>query len=221
MKMTDTAGRDRLYYQQQRALLATVHNAWAAATAASDDLRSRLEELDELAEAIAFEVTDAGVQHRYSGQPVPWMQQRIGEHVKAVSTAAERLRFAADDLHESANDAGGMSRLAHVAIGHRALVAEAVRVVASHRPDRELEQVDWQRVDGVVAGIERLEERHAAELREELETDLADHDQLLADLRASGLGKLADRIDKDPRLQRALRTMRHCVSEGGQSARRF
>jgi len=143
MKMTDTAGRDRLYYQQQRALLATVHNAWAAATAASDDLRSRLEELDELAEAIAFEVTDAGVQHRYSGQPVPWMQQRIGEHVKAVSTAAERLRFAADDLHESANDAGGMSRLAHVAIGHRALVAEAVRVVASHRPD-----ANWNRWTG-------------------------------------------------------------------------
>ncbi|SDQ64054.1 hypothetical protein SAMN05428982_1926 [Pseudoxanthomonas sp. CF385] len=211
MNMTDTAGRDRLYFQRQRALLATVHNAWADATAASDELRSRLEDLDELAEAIAFEVTDSGVQHRYSGQPVPWMQQRIGDHVKAVRIAAERLRLAADDLHDSANDAGGMPRLAHVAIGHRALVAEAVRVVASHRPDRELEQVDWKRVDAVVAGIERLEERDAAELREELEADLRDHDQRLADLRASGLDKLAERIDRDPRLQRALATMREFV----------
>lgn len=211
MKMTDTVGRDRLYYQQQRALLASGHNAWAAATAASAELRSRLEDLDELAEAIAFEVTDSGVQHRYSGQPVPWMQQRIGDHVKAVRTAAERLRLAADDLHDSSHDAGGMARLAHVAIGHRALVAEAVRVVASYRPDRELEQVDWQRVDAVVAGIERLEERDVAELREELEADLRYHDQWLVDLRANGLAALAERLDADPRIQRMLRTMRDFV----------
>jgi hypothetical protein len=211
MKMTDIAGRDRLYYQQQRALLATTHNAWAAVTAASDELRSRLEDLDELAESIAFEVADSGVQHRYSGQPVPWMQQRVGEHVKAVRIAAERLRLAADDLHDSANDAGGMSRLAHVALGHRALAAEALRVLASYRPGRELEQVDWQRVDAVVAGIERLEQRDAAELHEELEVDLRAHDQWLADLRASGSDMQADRIESDPRLQRALRTMREDV----------
>lgn len=213
MTTTNATCRDRLYYQEQRARLATFHNAWAAATAASDDLRSRLEDLDELAEAIAFELSESGVQHRYSGQPVPWMQQRIGEHVKAVRIAAERLRLAADDLHDSAHDAGGMSRLAHVAIGHRALVAEAVRVVASYRPDRELEQVDWQRVDAVVAGIERLEERDAAELREELEADLRDHDKRLADLRASGRAGLAERIEADPRLQRALQTMREYVAK--------
>jgi hypothetical protein len=86
-------------------------------------------------------------------------------------------------------------------------------VVASHRPDRELERVDWQRVDTVVAGIERLEERDAAELREELKTDLRDHDQRLADLRASGLGKLADRLERDPRLQRALGAMRAFVED--------
>lgn len=208
MKMTDTAGRDRPYFQRQRALLANAHNAWAAATAASDDLRSRLDELDELAEAIAFEVTDSGVQHRYSGQPVPWMQQRIGDHVKAVRVAAERLRLAADDMHDSANDAGGMCRIAHAALGHRALVTEALRVVASYRPDRDLEPVDWKRVDAVVAGIERLEERDAAELREGLAADLRDHDQRLADLRGSGRGALADRLDADPALQRALARMR-------------
>ena len=213
MTTTNATGRDRLYYKQQRALLATVHNAWAAATAASAELRSRLEDLDEFAEAIAFEAAGAGVQHRYSGQPVPWMQQRMGDHVKAVRVAAERLRFAADDLHDSATDSGDMPRLVHVSLGHRALVAEAVRVIASHRPDRELEQVDWKRVEAVVAGIERLEERDAAELREELDADLRDHDQRLADLRASGRDKLADRIDRDPRLQRVLRTMREYVAE--------
>ncbi|PZQ31177.1 MAG: hypothetical protein DI562_05705 [Stenotrophomonas acidaminiphila] len=64
-----------------------------------------------------------------------------------------------------------------------------------------------------VPGIERLEERDAAELREELEADLRDHHQRLADLRASDLGALADRLDADPRLQGALSTMRAFVED--------
>ncbi|HEL3813952.1 TPA: DUF4102 domain-containing protein [Stenotrophomonas maltophilia] len=87
------------------------------------------------------------------------------------------------------------------------------RVVASHRPDTELAQVDWARVDAIVAGIRRLEEHDTTELRDDLAADLRDHNQRLVDLRAAGLGKLADRLEADPRLQRALKQMREFTAQ--------
>lgn len=144
--------------------------------------------------------------HRAGGQafPVPWMQQQFGAAIGTVAAAAERLQFAATDLESAANDAGNMYRLAHIARGHLALVAEAQRVVESFRPGRERAQVDWKRVDAVVAGIQRLEELDGAELREELEVDLRAHAQRLADIRANGRTALADCLDAAPRLHRAL-----------------
>jgi hypothetical protein len=210
---TDATGRDRLYFSQQRALLTAVHHAWACATTFSVELRQRLDHLDELHESVDLERAGCNVQHRFSGEPVPWMQQQFGPAVGAVAAAAERLQFAAADLESAANDAGNMHRLAHIARGHLALVAEAQRVVESFRPGRERTQVDWKRVDAVVAGIESLEARDAAELSKELEADLRYHDQRLADLRATGSAAMADRTDTDPCIQRALRTMREYVAE--------
>ena len=216
MNMTDTAGRDRLYFQQQHALLVSAHNAYRDAGGLADELLQRLDELDELDEGLTFEMTGGGIVHRYAGQPIAWMQQRIGEHVRAVATAAHRLKVAAEDLEQAAADAGDQPRLAHIGRGYVALVVEARRVVTSYRPDREMEQVNWMRVYTIKDGIKRLEDLHDADLRDDLAATLEVHDQRLVDLRASGLGKLADRIDRDQRLQRALRTMRaHLAKETG------
>lgn len=208
---TDAAGRDRLYFSQQRALITAVHHAWACTTTFSVELRQRLDHLDELHESVDLEQAGCNVQHRFSGEPVPWMQQQFGPAVGAVAAAAERLQFAAVDLESAANDAGNMHRLAHIARGHLALVAEAQRVAESFRPGRERAQVDWKRVDGVVAGIQRLADLADAELRDELRHELRTHEQQLVELRAVRLVKLADRLDGDPSLQRALRTMREFV----------
>jgi hypothetical protein len=208
---TNTRVRDRLYFQQQHALLNASYKAFRDAGDLAKELLQRLDELDELDEGLTFEMTGGGITHRYSGSPVPWMQQRLGEHVRAVATAAQRLRVAAEDLEQSATDAGGHPRLAHIGRGYMALALEARRVVDSYRPDRELEQLNWMRVYAVTDGINRLEELHYAELRGELETDLADHYKMLVSLRASGLGKLTDRVDRDSRLQRLLGTMREYV----------
>lgn len=216
MSTTDTPGHDCLCFLH----LSTTHQAWAEVTTLSAELRQRLDRLDELHEGIDLERDGARVHHHHSGDPVPWMQQRLGEHVRAVRTAAERLRVAAEDMESAANDAGGMPRLAHVARGHLALVGEAQRVVASHRPERELAQVDWARVDGIVAGIARLEDLHSVELREEIGHLVHDHDQQQRDRRAAGLTVLADRIDADTPLQRALREMREFVSRRRSSGRR-
>jgi len=56
----------------------------------------------------------------------------------------------------------------------------------------EFSQIDRARVDAVVAGIERLENLHIIELKEEIAHHLGAHYQPLADLRVAGLGKLAD-----------------------------
>lgn len=61
--------------------------------------------------------------------------------------------------------------------------------------------------------MRELERRQDVELREDLAATLEAHDERLADLRASGLGKLADRIDRDPRMQRALQVMRAFVED--------
>lgn len=213
MTTSDAAAHDRLYFQQQRALLASTHQAWAAATGLSEELRRRLDDLDELAESIDIEKAGDNIQHRYTGSALCWMQQRMGEHVRAVRVAADRLWVAADDLREAAQDAGGMARLEHVARGHLALVTEARRVITSHRPDSELTQVDWARVDAIVAGILRLEDLDSSELREELIADLRVHNQRLANLRIAGLGKLADRLETDPRLQRCVSEKRKFVGD--------
>lgn len=210
---TDPAGRDRLYFGQQRALLLVAHEAWASATAWAAELRRRLDHLDELHESVDLEQDGANVQHHFAGEPLPWLQQQLGPSVRAVAVAAERLRFAAADLEQAANETGNLSRLAHIARGHAALVAEAQRVVDSFSPGRDRTQVDWARVDVVVAGIDRLEDRQDAELREELSHELLTHDQKLDDLRAVGLGSLADTVAADPALQRALARMREFVGD--------
>lgn len=212
MTTSDAAARDRLYFQQQRELLASTHHAWAAATGLSEELRRRLDDLDELAESIDIEEAGDNIRHRYTGSALCWMQQRMGEHVRAVRGAAERLQVAAEDMAEAANDAGGMPRLAHVARGHMALVAEAHRVVASCRPESERLHVDWTRIDAVVAGIERLEDLDRAELREKLVHNLCAHEQRKRDLRAAGTGKLADRVNSDPLLREALAHMRSAAT---------
>lgn len=212
MTISNAAARDRLYFQHQRELLASTHQAWAAATGLSEELRRRLDDLDELAESIDIEKSGDNIRHRYTGSALCWMQQRMGEHVRAVRVAADRLWVAADDLREAAQDAGGMPRLEHVARGHLALVAEARRVVACHRPGAELAQVDWVRVDAIVAGIRRLEELDATELREDLAADLRDYSQRLTDLKKKGFSKIACRLDVDPRLQRATQIMRRFCS---------
>lgn len=210
---TDATDRDRLYFSQQRALLTAVHHAWACATTFSVELRQRLDNLDELHESVDFERASCNVQHRYSGEPVPWMQQQFGPAVGAVAAAAERLQFAAVDLESAANDAGNMHRLAHIARGHLALVAEAQRVVESFRPGGQRAQVDWRRVDAVVTGIQRLEDLDDAELRDELRHEVRAHDQRQADLRAAGLRRLVVGGAAAPGLQRALRTMREFVGD--------
>ncbi|WP_203321759.1 hypothetical protein [Pseudoxanthomonas beigongshangi] len=206
--ITDVTGKDRLYFSQQRALITAVHHAWACTTTYSVELRQRLDHLDELHESVDLEQAGCNVQHRFSGEPVPWMQQQFGPAVGAVAAATERLQFAAVDLESAANDAGNMHRLAHIARGHLALVAEAQRVVESFRPGRERAQVDWTRVDAVVTGIRRLEDLADAELRDELRHELRAYDERPADLRAAGHGDMADVMATDPVLQRALRTMR-------------
>lgn len=207
----DATDKDRLYFSQQRALITAVHHAWACATTFSVELRQRLDHLDELHESVDFERAGCNVQHRYSGEPVAWMQQQFGPAVGAVAAAAERLQFAAVDLESAANDAGSMHRLAHIARGHLALVAEAQRVVESFRPGGERTQVDWKRVDAVVTGIGHLEDLNDAELRDELGHELRAHDQRLANLRAAGRSDMTVVVAADLVLQRVLRTMREFV----------
>lgn len=197
-----------LFFQQQRDVLAAVHEAWDESVKYDAELRQRLEDLDELAESIAFEQSGADIQHRYSGQPVPWMQQRIGEHVRAVRVAADRLRVSAEDLTAGVNADGGMARLAHMARGYLAIVAEAQRVVASYRPDRELVQVDWARVDAVAEGIRRLDGLYDVEHRRSMGLVVQDHEREQAERRAAGFHQLADRIDADPDIQLALQDLR-------------
>lgn len=201
--------RDRLYFSQQRALITAVHHAWACTTTFSVELRQRLDHLDELHESVDLEQAGCNVQHRFSGEPVPWMQQQFGPAVGAVAAAAERLQFAAVDLESAANDAGNMHRLAHIARGHLALVAEAQRVVESFRPGGERAQVDWKCVYAICDGIERLEERQYSELHAEIRHDLDAHEQYRRDMIALGMGDyIAERVDADSALQRMLRTMR-------------
>lgn len=204
---TYTADRDRLYFQQQRALLGTAQKAELEAAVLFEELRARLECLDELAESLDLERDEVDIRHRYGGEPFPWLQQRLGENVRAARTGAERLRVAADDLLQAASDAG-LPRVARIARGYQALAAEAQRVGTTHRPGCHLAQVDWARVDGIADGIRRLQAIDEAEQRESIHLTLQDHERQQAQLRGAGLGELAGRIEADPGIQAALQEMR-------------
>lgn len=204
---TDATSRDRLYFQQQRALLGSAEKAEIEAATLFEDLRLRLEELDEMAEGLDVERDGADIRHRYRGEPHAWMQQRLGDHVRAVRAGAERLQVAAEDLQQTADDAG-LPRVARIARGYQALVAEARRVAATHRPGCHLAQVDWARVDGIADGIRRLQVIDDAEQRQSIRLTLQDHDRQQAQLRVAGLGELAGRIEADPGIQVALHELR-------------
>lgn len=129
-----------------------------------------------------------------------------------MRTGADRLQVAAEDLQQAANDAG-LLRIARIARGYQALAAEAQRVVATHRLDADLAQVDWSRVDGIADGIRRLQAIDGAELGESIRLTLRDHDQQRSRFRISGLEELADRIEIHPVVQVALRQMREFVDD--------
>lgn len=209
--LTDATSRDRLFFQQQRALLGSAEKAEIEAATLFEDLRLRLEELDELAESVDLERDGADIRHRYSGEPHAWMQQQLGDHVRAARAGAERLQVAAEDLEQVADDAG-LARVARIARGYLALAAEARRVAATHRPGADLAQVDWSRVDVIADGVRRLQAIDEAEQRDRTRLTLQDHDRQQAQLRAAGLGELAGRIEADPGIQAALQEMRTYVA---------
>gem|GEM_PF-5342223 len=86
-------------------------------------------------------------------------------------------------------------------------------MVATHRLDADLAQVDWSRVDGIADGIRRLQAIDGAELGESIRLTLRDHDQQRSRFRISGLEELADRIEIHPVVQVALRQMREFVDD--------
>ncbi|WP_449467038.1 hypothetical protein [Stenotrophomonas humi] len=147
------------------------------------------------------------IRYRYSGQLVPRMQQRLGDHGRAVRIEADRLAAAAQDLQEVANDAG-LPRTAKIARRHQALAAEARRVAAPNRPGAELAQVDWVRVDGIADGVRRLQVIDGAEQREEMRQVLRGHEQYRRDMIEAGMRDyVTERVDADPAMQRALQQM--------------
>lgn len=193
-----------------REIVAELFSAWGACVQLADELVARADALDELDEAIGFEQAGANVEHRFAGSPVPWMQQRLGEHVGAVRTAGDRLADAADDMGRAAA-ADGNATLERMARGFAALAGEAQKVVDGFAPWLEMLPVDWHPIDAIRDGLRRLAERHDDELRADLTRVLRDHDQRQLDLRAAGLGAQADVEDADPALRRALAEMRGYV----------
>jgi|GEM_PF-6924608 len=69
----DTTSRDRLYFQQQPVLLVAAETTELEAAALFEDLRLRLESLDEMGESLDLERDGVDIQHHYGGEPFPWL----------------------------------------------------------------------------------------------------------------------------------------------------
>lgn len=209
MNKTTAAGRDRLYFQRERERLAACANLDAEADAAAIRLLTALDLLDEIGESIDLETDGAAIVHHYSGEPVPWLQQRRGEAWAAVVGAHRHLAVVAAELSAAAASTPRSGRLGRIADGHLALAAEGQRVADTFGPGREGEPVDWQRVDAITEGIRRLRVIDVRELRAEIGHAVAAHDRNRAGLLTLGLATyVRDEIDGDTTLHALLGRLR-------------
>jgi len=214
---TDPTTRDRLFLQRERALLASVHEIVDVCEDLSFAVCERLDTLDAIDDAIAFDMdgTTDREKNPFLGMPRPALQIRCSGVVMELQGAIGQLRDHARQLQRSARRVSNPGHLERIGRGFEALAVEGRRVVESHGPGRDELLPDWIKINAIHDGVRELERRHEAELREDLAATLEAHDQRLADLRASGRGALADRLDADPGVQRALAAMRRYVGDAG------
>lgn len=199
--------------QAERERLQAAGEAWHKAAAEAEEVYNRLEHLDELDEAIAIEqYGDGSIRHQYSGEPIPWIQQRLSEAWRVTYASTLRLQRAARELERCAGLTSRLSRLDHLARGYAALADEAWRVVDSYGPGRERESADWGRIDAIRDGIRRLRDLQEADLHAEIRHELRGLEEYRRDMTALGMGQyIAKKVDGDPAVQRVLRRLRETV----------
>lgn len=215
---TDTiTGRDRLAFQRERAQLSALHDTWDVCEGLAAAVCERLVTLNLINDAFAFDLdgyTD-DQPNRFRGMPRPALQIRLSGVLVELQGAVGQLRDHARQLQREARRMSDAGHLERIGRGFETLAAEGRRVYESYGPYRVEVLPDWRLINRIHDGVRELERRQDVELREDLAATLEAHDQRLVDLRASGRGVLADRLEADPALQRGLRTMRGYVAEAG------
>ena len=209
------ANRDQLFLQRERERWASINEIRDVLDDLAIAVCERLDALDLVDDALAFEAEGASDRepNPFRGLPRPALQIRLSGVLMELQGAIGQLRDHSRQLQRDArrmSDAGHMERIGR---GFEALAAEGRRVLESYGPYRVELLPDWPLITRIRDGVCELERRQDVELREDLAATLEAHDERLADLRASGLGKLVDGIDRDPRLQRALQVMREYVAK--------
>jgi len=214
--VTTTAGeaaRAR-YFQIERARLQSCQDLALEADTAARRLLAALELFDELDEAIGFEQAGSSIVHGFTGHPIPWLQQRRGQAWGACVAAARHLDVVADDLAAAAAVTADPGRTGHLARGYAALAAEARRVVDSHGPGRDGQQVDWARVDGITDGLRRVHALDLADACRDAAATVEAFDRRRAELQAMGMGGQLAAIDTDQGLQASVRQLRALAVQG-------
>jgi hypothetical protein len=210
---TTAAGRDRLFLQRERERLASIAETRDVLESLAVAVCERLDALDLADDALAFDAE--GVTDRepnpFRGLPRPALQIRLSGIVMELQGAVGQLRDHARQLQREARRVSNPWHLERIGRGFEALAAEGRRVFESYGPGRDELIPDWDRINAIHAGVRELERRQEAELRENLAATLRDHDQRQRNLRAAGLAELADRLNTNPALQRALQVMREFV----------
>jgi len=215
--MNTTAGRDRLlFFQRERERLASIAEIRDVLEDLAIAVCERLDALDLVDDALTFDAE--GVTDRepnpLRGLPRPALQIRVSGVVMELQGAVGQLRGHACQFQREARRMSNPGHLERIGRGFEALAAEGRRVFESYGPGRDELLPDWDWINSIHDGVRELERRQEAELRKDLAATLEAHARLLADLRASGRGALADRLDADPELQRALATMQRYVGKG-------
>lgn len=210
---TTPAERDRLYFQRERERLASIAETHDVLESLAVAVCERLDTLDAIDDAIAFDLdgTTDREKNPFLGMPRPALQIRIGGVVMELQGAVGQLRDHARQLQREARRVSNPGHLERIGRGFEALAVEGRRVVESHGPGRVELLPDWDRINAIHDGVRELERRQEAEMREDLAATLTAHDRRLADLRAAGLATVADRLDANPALRRALQVMRTFV----------
>lgn len=210
---TDTTKRDRLFFQREQERRASIAETRDVLEGLATAVCERLVDLDLVNDAFD-ETYDSGQPNPFRGIPRPALQIRCSGVVLELIGAVRQLHDHARALQREARRTSSPGHLERIGRGFEALAAEGRRIADSYGRDRDERLPNWDLINRIHDGVRQLERQEVVELSEEICHDLTTHDQRLTDLRATGLGKLADRLDSDPAIQRALATMREFVGGG-------